>query len=84
MQREGEIHTMCDVLDKIEERGIAIGEQRGIAIEERGITIGEQRGITIGEARMIVKMYQNGLSKEQIADVTDKKIQEIELLLKND
>ncbi len=50
---------MCDVLDKIEERGIAIGE-----------------------SRMIVKMYQNGLSKEQIADVTDKKIQEIELLLK--
>lgn len=69
MQKEGEIHTMCDVLDKIEERGIAVGEQRGI---------------TIGESRMIVKMYQNGLSKEQIADVTDKKIQEIELLLKND
>ncbi len=85
VQREGEIHTMCDVLDKIEERGIAIGEQRGITIgEQRGIAIGEQRGITIGESRMIVKMYQNGLSKEQIADVTDKKIQEIELLLKND
>lgn len=75
---------MCDVLDKIEERGITIGEQRGIAIgEQRGIAIGEQRGITIGESRMIVKMYQNGLSKEQIADVTDKKIQEIELLLKD-
>jgi hypothetical protein len=33
------------MLTVYEERGIAIGEQRG---EQRGITIGEQRGIAIG------------------------------------
>ena len=45
---------MSEVLDRIENRGIAIGEKRGITIgEKRGITIGEKRGITIGEKRGI-------------------------------
>lgn len=36
---------MSEVLDRIENRGIAIGEKRGITIgEKRGITIGEKRG----------------------------------------
>ncbi len=39
---------MCEILDKIENRGIAIGEKRG---EKRGIVIGEKRGIAIGEER---------------------------------
>ena len=39
---------MCEILDKIENRGIAIGEERG---EKRGIVIGEKRGIAIGERR---------------------------------
>ena len=43
---------MCEVLDRVENRGIAIGEKRGITIgEKRGITIGEKSGITIGEQR---------------------------------
>lgn len=61
VQQEGEVHTMCEVLDKIEERGI-----------------------TMGESRMIVKMYKNGFSREQIATVTEKKLQEVnEILLLN-
>lgn len=48
---------MSEVLDRIENRGIAIGEKRGITIgEKRGITIGEKRGITIGEKRGSEKM----------------------------
>ena len=49
---EGGISTMCDVLDRVEARGVAIGEKRG---EARGVAIGEKRGeargVAIGEKR---------------------------------
>ncbi|MFG6321556.1 MAG: Rpn family recombination-promoting nuclease/putative transposase [Lachnospiraceae bacterium] len=47
LQREGKKEgvKMSEVLDRIENRGIAIGEKRGISIgEKRGISIGERRG----------------------------------------
>ena len=43
---------MCDVLDRVEARGVAIGEKRG---EARGVAIGEKRGeargVAIGEKK---------------------------------
>lgn len=55
LQNEGKKEgvKMSEVLDKIESRGIIIGEKRGISIgEKRGISIGEKRGISIGSQKM--------------------------------
>ena len=36
----------------------------------------EEKGIAIGEAGLIIKMYKNGFTAEQIASATDKDIEE--------
>lgn len=61
-----EVDTMCSLSQGIKEEGIAIGESRGIAI-------GESRG----ETKIILTMYRNGLSAEQISAATDKSIEDI-------
>ena len=57
---------MCEILDRIENRGIA----KGIALgEARGIAMGEARGIAKGEARGMQRMADAlrlmGLSEAQ-------------------
>ena len=61
-----EVEEMCNLSQGIKEEGIAIGESRGIAI-------GESRG----ETKIILTMYRNGLSAEQISAATDKSIEDI-------
>ena len=46
-------------------------------IEERGIEIGR----TEGEAGLILKMYKNGFTAEQIAAATDKDIEEVKAII---
>ena len=46
-------------------------------VKEKGIAIGEERGITIGEASLIKTMYNNGITIEQIANMTNKNIEYI-------
>ncbi len=41
----------------------------------------EGEGIAIGEARIILNMYKNGFTAEQIAAVSDKDIREIEAIV---
>lgn len=41
----------------------------------------KEEGIAIGEAGIILKMYKNGLSAEQIAEVTDKSVEEVEAII---
>ena len=59
--------NMCEVLDKVEARGKAIGEAMG---EARGKAIGEARGKTIGALNKTVEILRviiakNSWSKEQ-------------------
>lgn len=49
----------------------------GEGIEEKGIAIGREEGRIEGEAGLILKMYKNGLSAEQIASATDKPLEEV-------
>ena len=58
------------VLNKKEIPGEVYMSNLGQAIEEEGIAI--------GEARIILNMYKNGFTAEQIAAVSDKDIREIE------
>ncbi len=84
---------MCEVLDKVEARGIALGEARGIALgEARGIALGEARGIALGEIKGQLRLMQNlildgTLTKEGAAhrlgcsvEEFDKKLAEFNLL----
>ncbi len=44
----------------------------------------EEKGIAIGEARVIVKMYKNGFTAEQIAAATDKDIKDVEAIIEGE
>lgn len=61
-----DVSVMCNLSQGIKEDGIAIGE-----------AIGEARC----EARIIVKMHNNGFAVQQIADVTDKDLKEVEAII---
>ena len=61
---------MCNLGEGIEEKGIAIGREKG-RIEGR----------IEGEAGLILIMYKNGLSAEQIASATDKPLEEVKEII---
>ena len=75
----------------VDEKLIIIGNEYDIPIEEnfrkdvsvmcnlsQGI---EEKGIAIGEAGLIMKMYKNGFTAEQIASATDKNIEEVKAII---
>ena len=41
----------------------------------------KEDGIAIGEAKIIMNMYNNGLTAEQMAAVTDKDIKDVEAII---
>lgn len=75
----------------VDEKLNIIGKEYDIPIEEnfrkdvsvmcnlsQGI---EEKGIAIGEAGIILKMHKNGLTAEQIAEVTEKNIDDIKAII---
>ena len=75
----------------IDEKLNIIGKEYDIPIEEnfrkdvsvmcnlsQGI---EEKGIAIGEAGLIMKMYKNGFTAEQIASATDKDIEQVKVII---
>ena len=50
-------------------------------VKEEGISIGREEGRREGHAELIIKMYKNGLSAEQIASATDKTIEEVKRII---
>lgn len=57
---------MCEVAERLENKGIA-----------KGI----EKGIEKGEAHIIQRMYHNGFTAEQIAAATDKKLEEVKIII---
>ncbi|CBL28666.1 Putative transposase, YhgA-like [Fretibacterium fastidiosum] len=75
--RKGEDVTMLSVLDKVEARGVALGEARGVALgEARGVALGEARGIASTARRMLMR----GVPLDQVADFTGLSLGEVEAL----
>ena len=75
--RKGEAVTMLSVLDKVEARGIQLGEARGIKLgEARGIKLGRNEGIASTAQRMLVR----GVPLEQVVDFTGLSPDEVEAL----
>ena len=90
-----ELHRLlCALLSQeltIDEKLNIIGNEYDIPIEEnfrkdvsvmcnlsQGI---KEDGIAIGEAGLIMKMYKNGFTAEQIASATDKDIEEVKAII---
>lgn len=65
-----DVSVMCNLSQGILERGEAIGEARGKVI-----------GKTMAENIFIKNMYKKGYKLEQIADVTEKSIEDIEVII---
>ena len=61
-----DVSTMCNLSQGVKEEGIAIGRKEGYAE---------------CEAELIMTMYKNGLSPEQIASATDKTIEEVRTII---
>jgi predicted transposase YdaD len=68
-----DVKVMCNLSQGILERG-----------EARGRAMGESIGEAKAESKIILKMYKNGFTLEQIADVTDKGIEEIKAIIDKD
>lgn len=73
-EEKEEVRVMCNLGEGIREKAEARGKAIG---EARGKTIGEARGKAMGEAKVILGMYSKGYSLEQIADVSEKSIEEV-------
>ena len=69
-----DVSTMCNLSQGVKEEGIAIGR-------EEGLKEGRREGYAECEADLIIKMYKNGLSMEQIASATDKTIEEVKTII---
>ncbi len=83
--RKGENVTMLSVLDKVEARGIQLGEARGIQLgEARGIQLGEARGeargILLGRIEMARALLRMGVDAARIAEAARLSIEDIEAL----
>ena len=61
---------MCNLSQGVKEEGIAIGRREGL-----------KEGRREGHAELILKMYKNGFSAEQIAAATDKTIEEVKTII---
>ena len=75
--RKGEAVTMLSVLDKVEARGIQLGEARG---EARGIKLGRNEGRNEGIASTARRMLVRGVPLEQVVDFTGLSLGEVEAL----
>ena len=53
------------------------GDKKCLEWFEKGIAIGRAEG----EAGLIIKMYKNGFTAEQIASATDKDIEEVKAII---
>ena len=65
-----DVSVMCNLSQGIEEKGIA-----------KGLAKGREEGLAKGEAGLIMKMYKNGFTAEQIASATDKDIEEVKAII---
>ena len=66
VKNKKDMSVMCNLSQRIKEDGIAIGEVRGEAKRETTI---------------ILTMYKNGLTEEQIAALTNKDLKDVEVII---
>ena len=72
------MQLMKDEIDKEIEGAESRGEKRG---ERRGERRGEKRGEKRGEANLISNMYSNGVTPEQISNMTNMKLDKVNRII---
>ena len=72
-------YTMCEMLDRMISKGKIEGIQEG---KLQGIQEGKLQGIQEGKIQMILKMYQNNFTLQQIAMVVEKTVDEVNAIIK--
>ena len=65
-------------MNEVRKKNVGVMCNLSQGIEEKGIAIGEAKA----ETRIIMSMYNNGFTAEQIAAATDKDIEEVEAIIK--
>ena len=76
------VRTMCEVLDRIEQRGLIQGRKEGREEgREEGRKEGIEKGIEKGIQQMIFRMYKNGYSIKQIATVAEMSEKSVEKIV---
>lgn len=73
-EKEGGIHNMCEVSDRIEKKG----REEGI---KEGIKQGIEQGILSERERMIQKIYKMGYSVEQISEIVEMPEKAVKLIV---
>ena len=72
------IGNECDIpIEENFRKDVSVMCNLGQGIKEDGIAIGHAEG----EAGLIIKMYKNGFTAEQIASATDKDIEEVKAII---
>ena len=75
-----EVNIMCNLSQGIEDKALEAGKAVGLA---EGKTIGLAEGKTAAQIDIILNMYKNNFTVEQIALATQHKIDEIKEIIKN-
>ena len=77
-KEEGGVEIMCEVSDRIMERGRKIGEAQGRKIgEEQGRKIGEEQGSEKKAQSTALNLSRMGLTPEQIAGAVDESLEQV-------
>lgn len=80
--KEGEVRTMCEVLDKIEKRGELRGMEQGMQQGmQQGIQQGMELGILTERERIIRLLYKEGISVKQISSTLKMPEKEVKLIV---
>ena len=76
-QQKG-VNEMCDISEEIREEGREEGRKEG---RTEGMIEGHAKGLAEGQALLIMNMFRNGMSIEQISSVTDMDKSEVKQLV---
>ena len=75
-----EVNIMCNLSQGIEDKALEAGKAVGLA---EGKTIGLAEGKTAAQIDIILNMYKNNFTVEQIALATQHKVDEVKEIIKN-
>ena len=75
-----EVNIMCNLSQGIEDKALEAGKAVGLA---EGKTIGLAEGKTAAQIDIILNMYKNNFTVEQIALATQHKVDEVKKIIKN-
>ena len=77
-REEGGVDIMCEVSERIMERGRKIGEEQGRKIgEEQGRKIGEEQGRKKQARSTALNLSRMGLTPEQIASAVGESLEQV-------